>query len=435
MSEQPPHIESKTEIGHFTDAEELRPPVETPTPPQTTPPRESLQPVPPPQPTPAPPTPTQPPAIRPPNLPLYRPSPATPPPFRPWTPSATVSPPPVFSPPVRPYVPPTPPPQPWLPPISPYHPPTVWRPPPTPWRPAPQPPPGRPAPPVRQLPSPPVLQLADRSTRGQIRRRASSTPRSASDLPSPPPTDRWTFPTEPTEPAKPAEERDPRRTEVDEHGRSVWDFSTDPPTRIRYINTLIGTDDLVQWVMEAGAGILAADLIKGASGFFRARRAAAAARALEKARKAAESVAAAARAAARARANELVQAARARGDDVVVNIGGAGAKHEPANAINLNNQAVARHGIPNLVEADGADIGEILPEGKVDRIEGHNMAPGAVDWSRGASGAYRVLRPGGTFQYYYRGANADAPALGQALRDAGFRDVQVVGDVLVKAVK
>jgi Domain of unknown function (DUF4157) len=134
-------------------------------------------------------------------------------------------------------------------------------------------------------------------------------------------------------------------------------------------------------------------------------------------------------------ADELVRAAKARGEPVVVNIGGAGRPHEPPNAINLNNQAVSRRGIPNLVEADGADIGHLFKPGSVDRIEGHNMAPGVVDWSRGAAGAYNSLRPGGTFQYYYRGANLDAAVLGKALRAAGFRDVEVIADVLVKAVK
>jgi hypothetical protein len=138
---------------------------------------------------------------------------------------------------------------------------------------------------------------------------------------------------------------------------------------------------------------------------------------------------------ARARANELVRAARANGEDVVVNIGGAAEPHEPPGAINLNNQVISRRGIPNLVEADGADIGELFAPGSVDRIEGHDMAPGLVDWGRGATGAYRVLRPGGKFEYYYRGANADAAVLGRALRAAGFRNVQVIKDVLVTAIK
>jgi RHS repeat-associated protein len=138
---------------------------------------------------------------------------------------------------------------------------------------------------------------------------------------------------------------------------------------------------------------------------------------------------------ARSRADQLVQAAKARGEPVEVNMGGAGAPHEPPNAINLNNQTVARMGIPNLVEADAAEIGKLFRPGVVDRISGHNMAPGVVDWARAAPGAFRVLRSGGTFEYYYRGANVDAAILGRALRAAGFKNVEVVSDVLVKAVK
>ena len=139
--------------------------------------------------------------------------------------------------------------------------------------------------------------------------------------------------------------------------------------------------------------------------------------------------------AARARATELARAARARGEPVVANLGGAGSANEPAGAININNQAVPRAGIPNLVQVDAAEIGQLFPAGSVDRVEGYRMAPGAVDWGRGAPGAYRVLRPGGTFRYSYQGANADAQVLGNALRAAGFRNVEVTSDVLVTAVK
>jgi hypothetical protein len=156
------------------------------------------------------------------------------------------------------------------------------------------------------------------------------------------------------------------------------------------------------------------------------------------------------RLASRQRANILVRGLRRRRLPVVVNIGGAGASHEPANAININNQAVGRNEIPNLIREDGANIGNLFPPGSVDRIEGHNMAPGVVDWNRAAPGCYTVLREGGTFEYYYRGANTDALTLAQALRDAGFRTVTSlgpqalreagaavvgVGNVLVRAIK
>jgi hypothetical protein len=135
------------------------------------------------------------------------------------------------------------------------------------------------------------------------------------------------------------------------------------------------------------------------------------------------------------KAQELAGSMAAKGERVVVNIGGAGASHEPQGAINVNNQAVARKDIPNLVQADGSKVGELFKPGSVDRIEGHNMAPGAVEWNQAAPGAYKILKPGGQLQYYYRGANADAQAAEAALNRAGFKDVKNVSDVLITATK
>jgi hypothetical protein len=135
------------------------------------------------------------------------------------------------------------------------------------------------------------------------------------------------------------------------------------------------------------------------------------------------------------KAEQLAGAIAGKGERVVVNIGGAGARHEPQGAINVNNQAVSRKDIPNLVQADGSRVGELFKPGSVDRIEGHNMAPGAVDWATAAPGAHRALKPGGSLQYYYRGANTDAQAAEQALIKAGFKDVKNVSDVLITATK
>lgn len=135
------------------------------------------------------------------------------------------------------------------------------------------------------------------------------------------------------------------------------------------------------------------------------------------------------------RARALAQSIGAKGEEVVANLGGAGASHEPKNAINVNNQAVSRKDIPNLVEADGSDIGSLFEPDTIDRVEGHNMAPGVIDWERAAPGSFRVLRSGGRFRYYWRGANADAQACAKALKAAGFADVTVHADVLVTARK
>lgn len=134
------------------------------------------------------------------------------------------------------------------------------------------------------------------------------------------------------------------------------------------------------------------------------------------------------------RARKLARQARAKGR-VAVNLGGAGAPHEPADAINVNNMAVPRKGIPNLVVADGSDIGELFEPGSIDKIEGHHMAPGVIEWQRAAPGAFKVLKPGGSFEYSYRWANPDAKACAEALSAAGFTDVKVTSDAYVTAKK
>jgi hypothetical protein len=138
----------------------------------------------------------------------------------------------------------------------------------------------------------------------------------------------------------------------------------------------------------------------------------------------------------RVQARSLLRQARAEGR-VVVNIGGAGAPHEPPGAINLNPQVpgTQRAGIPNLVQARGEQIGELFPPASVDRIEGHNLAGGAIDWNRVADGSARVLRPGGSLEIYFRGAHDGAQQLAGALRRNGFRDVTVVSDVLITATR
>ena len=124
-------------------------------------------------------------------------------------------------------------------------------------------------------------------------------------------------------------------------------------------------------------------------------------------------------------ARDLVAKAAGKGP-VIVNVGGAGGRHEPPGAINVNNQAVPRKNIPNLVKADGADIGRLFPKGTVDSVVGRNMAPETVDVLRLATGAHDVLKPGGTIDYTFKGAGG-AEALANALKAAGFENVQLIG--------
>lgn len=135
------------------------------------------------------------------------------------------------------------------------------------------------------------------------------------------------------------------------------------------------------------------------------------------------------------RARDLVRQTRAQGKPVVANIGGAGASHEPPGAININNQAVGRRGIPNHVNADGSDIGQLFDAGSVDQVVGYHMPPSVINWQRAIPGIRNALRPGGTFRYDWRGATSEAAQVVRLLQEAGFREVRNMGNALVTAVR
>ena len=128
---------------------------------------------------------------------------------------------------------------------------------------------------------------------------------------------------------------------------------------------------------------------------------------------------------------------RAEGHDIIVNIRGTGARHEPAHAINLNpNRVAPRRGIPNHIAEPGETIANHFAAGSVDQVVGHHLPPNVLNWDRIAPGAFTVLRPGGRFEIYFRGAHpGDAARLASALREAGFQAVEVISNVLIRARK
>jgi hypothetical protein len=138
--------------------------------------------------------------------------------------------------------------------------------------------------------------------------------------------------------------------------------------------------------------------------------------------------------AAATRSRDLARQIRARGDPVIANMGGAGAPHEPTGAININNQAVSRSGIPNHVQADASDIGQLFDAGSVDRVVGYHMALSVINWRGAVPGIRSVLRPGGTFRFDWRGTS-EAGEVARLLREAGFREVKNISDALVTAVR
>lgn len=126
---------------------------------------------------------------------------------------------------------------------------------------------------------------------------------------------------------------------------------------------------------------------------------------------------------------------RAEGKPVVVNIGGTGAPHEPADAINLNPNVVApRKNIPNLIQAPGETIGSQFEAGSVDRVVGNRLPPGTLDYDQIAQGSFKVLKPGGTLDINIAYSPPDAVKLGDALQRAGFVQVKTFS-VVARGVK
>jgi hypothetical protein len=126
---------------------------------------------------------------------------------------------------------------------------------------------------------------------------------------------------------------------------------------------------------------------------------------------------------------------RMRLGKVGVNIGGTG---EVADYININNLSGGQkaEGIPNLIVGDGANIASYFKPGTVDRIVANNIIPGAVDWARVAKGSYEVLKEGGVVELAEFGGGYDKGAnIAQALNNANFRNVEILGNTLVRGVK
>ena len=119
-----------------------------------------------------------------------------------------------------------------------------------------------------------------------------------------------------------------------------------------------------------------------------------------------------------------------------MNLGGAGASHEPKNAINVNNMAVGRKNIPNLVEADGGAVGELFEAGTIYRARGlpHGAGRGRLE-PGGARCVPGFLSPAGPCATTTAAPTPDAKVAEAELKAAGFQDVKALGDAFVTARK
>jgi hypothetical protein len=132
---------------------------------------------------------------------------------------------------------------------------------------------------------------------------------------------------------------------------------------------------------------------------------------------------------------QLVARLRAEGKPVVVNIGGTGAPHEPADAINLNpNEVAPRKNIPNFIQAKGETIASQFDANSVDKVVGNRLPPGTLDYDQISQGSFTVLKSGGTIDINIAYSPADGAKLGEALKRAGFVQVNVFS-VAARGVK
>jgi RHS repeat-associated protein len=112
----------------------------------------------------------------------------------------------------------------------------------------------------------------------------------------------------------------------------------------------------------------------------------------------------------------------------IINIGGVVETAEATNVNTLANVANAE-AIPNLVVADGSNIGSIFQPGSATQIISSKLPFAALNWETFASGSASVLAAGGRLSMNVTGATPEnlAAAVDQ-LKAAGFQQVAVYGE-------
>jgi hypothetical protein len=119
----------------------------------------------------------------------------------------------------------------------------------------------------------------------------------------------------------------------------------------------------------------------------------------------------------------------------IVNLGGTG---EVAGAINLNpllDQQVS--GVPNLVRGSAEQVGDIFPASSVNSVVSNDIVNGQINWPAAAKGMQKILRPGGTISIapYAGQLEEQLAAIKAALEAAGFRQIKIISQRLITAVK
>lgn len=133
----------------------------------------------------------------------------------------------------------------------------------------------------------------------------------------------------------------------------------------------------------------------------------------------------------RDQATKELARARLRGGPVIVNIGGKG---EVKGAINLNPNFSSVENMPswpNWVNGKGEEIAHLFPPGSIDEVCSVKLWAG-VSWPKIVEGIKFVLKPGGKVSLNQLGP---VKPIVDALEKAGFKDIKVIADALVEAVR
>src|SRR5258706_10820051 len=84
---------------------------------------------------------------------------------------------------------------------------------------------------------------------------------------------------------------------------------------------------------------------------------------------------------------------------------------------------VAKRFVPNLVKANGEQIGEVFGQNTIDKIVSRRL-DASFDVIKFARGASRVLKPGGTIEMeLYSNNPAFSASFKAALQNAGFKNI------------
>lgn len=127
----------------------------------------------------------------------------------------------------------------------------------------------------------------------------------------------------------------------------------------------------------------------------------------------------------------LLARTRLQSGRIVYNVGGRGARGEPANAININPEQFPEP-FPNQVLVRGEEMDKILPSGSGDEVFSRNLV-GNINWNEMAKAAKVVVKPGGTVTLSpWGGQLNELPQIQAAMETAGLKNVRIEFGAVVK---